>query len=356
MYAMNPLLRAMMMHTINPASATLPASASQASASQTSASQANTANVSPAVDPVLQAIIDAKKILKSSMPLAKNETRASPAIIYTPPSIDIHMNAAKSANPTIHTMSSKSSTVGRGHAFSMRTSKRTNAVAHIGGPLPRIQEGTPTAEQFSIAKDKAVDSLVAMTELRVPQKTELGTGQNGDLILNTNDGTFYGFNGIMWMPLGFNNSPVLQIITETLSAPVVCTGHIANSNTLPTINDGTFVLSASITPISTVSNLMVSFVGSATSAALQPVTTALIQSGSNNAIATSVTNSGGVDYAINSILTFTVPSVSLAARTFSIYIGGTSANVVVNGDAAGNPLYGGTMDCSLTVTEVLQPI
>ena len=75
---------------------------------------------------------------------------------------------------------------------------------------------------LKINNDQILNSIIANRFLKVPIYNELSTvgdnsGMRGDIILNQSDDTFYGHNGITWIPFSGGGPPSIENLQQTLA-------------------------------------------------------------------------------------------------------------------------------------------
>lgn len=141
--------------------------------------------------------------------------------------------------------------------------------------------------------------------------------------------------------------------TAYSAAPANITALIPDDNTIPQSSEGVQIVTASITPLSATSDLVVEFVINigATSWTSQATAALFRDSGVNAVYATG----GFVSYGTAQMLgRFKVSAGSVAPTTFKVRVGRQGANsVYVNSIDGVNNSFGGVGISSLTVTEVI---
>jgi hypothetical protein len=151
------------------------------------------------------------------------------------------------------------------------------------------------------------------------------------------------------------NGVTLQTVYAQTTSLVEVTGAIPIDNTKPQSTEGNEVLTATITPSSATSKIVVqaAIVGTLGNAA-GTITLSVFKGEATDAIA-SVWSSGGVGYAMILPIAYQDTPNSTSAVTYKIragYAGGTSAGLYINRSNNGAAIYGGTMTSWMTLTEI----
>jgi hypothetical protein len=151
------------------------------------------------------------------------------------------------------------------------------------------------------------------------------------------------------------NGVTLQTVYAQTTSLVEVTGAIPIDNTKPQSTEGNEILTATITPSSATSKIVVqaAIVGTLGNAA-GTITLSVFKGEATDAIA-SVWSSGGVGYAMILPIAYQDAPNSTSAVTYKIragYAGGTSAGLYVNRGNLGAAIYGGTMTSWMTLTEI----
>jgi hypothetical protein len=156
---------------------------------------------------------------------------------------------------------------------------------------------------------------------------------------------------------------LLQVIHASTTANTSGNTAIPFDNTIPQITEGTEMLTATITPKSATSNLIIQaamYFGE-TSNQTNYMTSSLFRDSTANALATSIgrTNiSGGLDSAQPALIIHSVASSSTSATTFKVRCGSDgNFTIILNGVSTPTstyqyPVYGGTYRSTLTIWEV----
>jgi hypothetical protein len=151
------------------------------------------------------------------------------------------------------------------------------------------------------------------------------------------------------------NGVTLQTVYAQTTSLVEVTGAIPIDNTKPQSTEGNEILTATITPSSATSKIVVqaAIVGTLGNA-VGTITLSVFKGEATDAIA-SVWSSGGVGYAMILPIAYQDAPNSTSAVTYKIragYAGGTSAGLYVNRGNLGAAQYGGTMTSWMTLTEI----
>lgn len=157
---------------------------------------------------------------------------------------------------------------------------------------------------------------------------------------------------------------VLQVVHASTSANTSGNTAIPLDNTIPQQTEGVEMLTASITPKSATSTLLIQsamWFGETSNAANSPIS-ALFRDSTASAIAATVAKAAGgtgaLDNAAPALITYSVASGSTAATTFKVRCGmDVTATIVLNGMAINtpaytSPLFNGTYRSTITIWEV----
>ncbi len=146
---------------------------------------------------------------------------------------------------------------------------------------------------------------------------------------------------------------ILQIVTNTITSVVTCSGVIPLDDTIPQITEGTEVLTCSITPISSSSQLLIEYTGHfCVDGTTREVTTALFQDTTANALAAQYSK-GTASLAQTGSLRYIMTSGTTSSTTLRIRVGVSAGSAYVNGDSTGTAIMGGTNMTRLTITEII---
>jgi hypothetical protein len=158
-------------------------------------------------------------------------------------------------------------------------------------------------------------------------------------------------NGTTWQ----STAPVVQVSGQVVSARLTTNldiGQVAipYDNTIPQSNEGTQVLTATITPTTTTSKLIVQFMGQSSAQDGGNVTTALFKDSDAGAVC-AMPNSFGSDQPTQFNLMYTMTSGTTSPITFKIRCG---PNVAVGANRLNmnNSTYGGVSGTFLIITEI----
>lgn len=169
--------------------------------------------------------------------------------------------------------------------------------------------------------------------------SSLGIGSSGQTLKNS-AGT-----------VGWSFTNVLQVVSTSTSSFVNTSGtSIPNDDTIPQFSEGTLIVSASITPKSSSSNLLIIFSTGGTSGATTAAITALFVDSGANAIAAQYISSDASTLVYSGSLIFVVASGSTSARTYQIRVGG--GDLKINGTAASRS-FGGVASTPMIIIEVV---
>ena len=106
-----------------------------------------------------------------------------------------------------------------------------------------------------IYRDYILNNLISTSVLKVPVYQNLSvigdnSGMRGDVILNNSDDTFYGHNGITWIPFSGGGPPSIENLQQTLTV-----GNFTGGENM-VINNGDSIILEGTIDIQTVGNLL----------------------------------------------------------------------------------------------------
>lgn len=148
-------------------------------------------------------------------------------------------------------------------------------------------------------------------------------------------------------------NPFVQLVSSSVGTLVTCSTSVPYDDTIPQQTEGDQVLTVSITPKFSTSNLEIffnTFVSFNSSGGT--LICALFQDSTADALsakAFSMFGSSSTCCSLRHIMT----SGTTSSTTFKIRIGPSTGNAYVNGDEAGNQYFGGTASTTLIVKEYL---
>ena len=148
------------------------------------------------------------------------------------------------------------------------------------------------------------------------------------------------------------NGTMLQTIQVTKTALQNCTTNIPKDNTIPQNTEGDEIFTATITPTSASSKILIQVVACGTS----PVsgnfwaTVALFKDAATDAIA--VGPLVPYYYSGGSVFSFLDTAGTTSAITYKVRAGNNSGSFYLNGDHTGAALYGGKQTSSITLQEI----
>lgn len=181
----------------------------------------------------------------------------------------------------------------------------------------------------------------------------LAIGASGKVLVSDGTDAAWGYHALGNLTGG---SICLQRVRAETGAEVACYTALPFDNTIPQSSEGVEVLTASITPVSASSKLVVRFTGWASriSAASNYIGAALFRDSGADALGATA---GGVSAGAQPILTtlsgeWEISAGSTSATTFKIRVGGDSGDVYFLG-YSNNALWGGVGKGSITIEEWL---
>lgn len=144
----------------------------------------------------------------------------------------------------------------------------------------------------------------------------------------------------------------LQFVSSASSAVVTCSTIIPADDTIPQITEGNEVLTLTITPKFSTSNLYIKFTGNFFIGTTALATIALFQDSTANALQAQCFNfSAGLGCL--GYIQYVIPSGTTSATTFRIRAGASSGNLYFNGGDTGGAIMGGVEPSTFTIEEYL---
>jgi len=145
---------------------------------------------------------------------------------------------------------------------------------------------------------------------------------------------------------------VLQVVNTQDGADASGTGTIALDDSIPQIGEGDEVMSLAITPTSATSKLKIDVVCFVSSTVANRIVSSLFQDSTANALA-----AGGMyieeTYVMNPLVfSHYMTAGTTSATTFKVRVAQQSAGTFTFNGRNSNPLYGGVIASSITITEI----
>ena len=99
--------------------------------------------------------------------------------------------------------------------------KKINCVSIINSnEAETIEEDGPVNydSKFMVVKESNFTNISALNSLKLPNKSSLNIqGSAGDIIFNTADGTFYGFDGVDWIALNGVQTEYIKALEQRIA-------------------------------------------------------------------------------------------------------------------------------------------
>lgn len=149
---------------------------------------------------------------------------------------------------------------------------------------------------------------------------------------------------------------VIQVVSASTAGAVACATTIPSDDSIPQVNaEGTLIsgLNLAVTPTGTANQIIldgVIHVGAAQNG--DRIAVAVSKDTTAGAVAVFCAPVGNNAALISIPIHFVATAASTAERTYKFYVGGGAGVVTVNGDGAGNRLYGGAAISRVTAKEV----
>ena len=140
----------------------------------------------------------------------------------------------------------------------------------------------------------------------------------------------------------------------TSTALVSGATQIPFDDTIPQNTEGVQMLTQAITPKHAADLLLIAHIGVYTAgASTTPITVALFQDSTANALAVTASQATGADEATTVPLLYQMQPATTSSTTFKIRAGTNSTTIAMNAKAsAGTRLFGGTCYSALSVMEI----
>jgi hypothetical protein len=150
---------------------------------------------------------------------------------------------------------------------------------------------------------------------------------------------------------------VLQVVRSRTASVITCSTTIPWDDSIPQSTEGTEVLTASITPISSTSTLHIKFdaSGSASGAVTNSATVAIFKDSDVGAIyATQNPFWNASNWGCKFVASYYESSGTVLSRTYKVRVGADSPTIYINANGAGVRRYGGVSYAMLEVWEIGQ--
>lgn len=208
---------------------------------------------------------------------------------------------------------------------------------------------------IGIADNPVLPGTASYTWVDGTTAQRAGTPVNGMGRYNTTTDRFEGYQDGAWTDFITQSTPgsIVQQVSSSVTSTVSCAGSVPFDNTPPTTSEGTQVTTVTLTPLSASNNLYITFsaFGHVVGAVNATPYAALYQDSGTDAIYTTLQ---AVAQAQSLGFTYEQVAGTASSTTFKVRCGllTTAANWVINGDSAGNPVFGGTAAAVLSIWEI----
>lgn len=151
---------------------------------------------------------------------------------------------------------------------------------------------------------------------------------------------------------GMALSPVVQVVNSTTGAVATGTTVMPYDDTIPQSNEGDQYLSLAITPKSATNLLLIEVAIVLTSGGSNPLTVALFQDATANALAAVVQTMAAGNFPEVCVLRHYMVAGTTSATTFKVRGGAAGAGTTTLNGTASARRMGGVMASSITITEI----
>ena len=151
-----------------------------------------------------------------------------------------------------------------------------------------------------------------------------------------------------------SSGTVLQVVNYQTGAVATGTTTMPLDDTIPQNTEGNEYMSLAITPKSALSTLIIDVVCNlSNSTAATNLITALFQDATANALASNYITTQSATAGDMAVLRYTMTSGTTSATTFKVRAGSSGGGTTTFNGNSGARIFGGVMNSSITITEVV---
>jgi len=151
----------------------------------------------------------------------------------------------------------------------------------------------------------------------------------------------------------FAGSRLVQVVNTETGAVATGTTTLPYDDTIPQITEGTEFMTLAITPTSATNKLKIEIVFNFASSVVSPVTVALFQDATANALAAAAAHPGTTASPYQVVYTHYMTSGTTSATTFRVRSGPNAAGTVTFNGSASARIFGGVMASTITISEII---
>lgn len=155
-------------------------------------------------------------------------------------------------------------------------------------------------------------------------------------------------------PNGSRVGEVVQVVNFQTGAVATGTTSIPHDDTIPQNTEGDEYMTLAITPKSASNKLIIDVIFQGTMTANGPVTVALFQDSTANALAAVAQHPGSASIVQSIALRHNMTAGTTSATTFKVRAGAAGAATTTFNGASGGRKFGGVSASSITITEIKQ--
>lgn len=153
-------------------------------------------------------------------------------------------------------------------------------------------------------------------------------------------------------PNGSRVGDVVQVVSTQTGAVATGTTVLPHDDTIPQNTEGDEYMTLAITPKSATNKLLIEVIFQGTMTANGPVSVALFQDSTANALAAAASHPGSASIAQTIPLVHYMTAGTTSATTFKVRAGASGAATTTFNGTSGARKFGGVAASSITITEI----